>query len=223
MQFCPGFLKNCRVWSRELGVKKCRVVVGLLLVLLISGCGMQRPVASKTFTVQAPLKRQAELAQLKYWEMKGAFSIQQQNQSAEIAHYDWQQKNQDYHITILSALNLYRVDIARVNGVVKLWKNGALSLTAKTPEDLLLQAVGWSLPVRNLQWWMKGMIAPQQRGAYHVKYDQFGHLIELKQNGWALLFEAYQAGNGQPDYPQRITLTRPGLKVTIVVKQLISA
>ncbi len=200
--------------------KRIVIIVGLLSIALLSGCERQGPgpFASKAFVVQSPLARQAELAKIKYWRMNGSFSIQQEGHHAEMASFIWWQSDRSYRISMLSALDLYRVDIYRMNGVVKLWKNGTLVLTAKSPEDLLEEAVGWSLPISDLRYWMTGMPSPQKHGTLYVRYDQDGHLSDLKQDGWTLHFDSYKRQLNAPDFPKRITLTRPGITVKIVVK-----
>jgi outer membrane lipoprotein LolB len=200
------------------GLQKIIASVAVVSVLLLSGCETRDPIASKTFVVQSPLERQAELAKIKYWRMNGSFSIQEINQRPEIANYEWWQSDRSYRIAILSVLDLYRVDIHRMGNTVKLWKNGTLSLTAKSPEDLLQESMGWSLPVSDLQYWIKGIPAPQKKGEFYVKYDQYGHLTGLRQDGWTLQFDRYKREVDAPDFAQRITLTRPGITVKIIVR-----
>ena len=201
--------------------KQIVTIVGFLSIALLSGCEKQGsgPFAPQTFVVQSPLARQAALAKIKYWRMSGSFSIRQENHHAEMASFTWWQSDRTYRIAILSVLDLYRVDIYRMNDIVKLWKNGTLSLTAHSPEELLEEAMGWSLPISDLRYWIIGMPAPQKHGTFFVKYDQYGHLSDLKQDGWTLHFDSYKRQVDAPDFPKRITLSRPGITVKIVVKQ----
>lgn len=202
--------------------KRIVIIIGFLSIALLSGCEKQGPGpldADRTFVVQSPLARQAELAKIKYWRMSGSFSVRQANHGAEIANFTWWQSDRTYRISILSALDLYRVDIYRMNNIVKLWKNGTLSLTAHSPEELLEEALGWSLPISNLRYWILGMPAPQKHGTFYVKYDGFGHLKDLKQDGWTLHFDSYKRQLNAPDFPKEIILTHENLTVKIVMKQ----
>ena len=209
-------------------VKRIIVIVGLLSITLLSGCAKEGPgpFAPKAFVVQSPLARQAALDKIKYWRISGAFSIQQEGHNPEMASFTWWQSDRTYRISILSVLDLYRVDIYRMNGIVKLWKNGTLSLTAPSPEELLEEAMGWSLPISDLRYWIIGMPAPQKHGKFLVKYDEYGHLSDLKQDGWTLHFGSYKRQIDAPDFPKRITLSHPGIDqvrpaitVKIVVKE----
>lgn len=193
--------------------------LGLLYISLLSGCAMREPIGSKAFVVESPADRQAALAKLTFWRMSGSFSIQQVNQRPEIASYVWWQSNQTYRLSVSSALNLYHLDITKQNGTVTLWKNGTFLLKARSAEGLLQKAMGWSLPVSALQYWAKGMVAPRKMGRFKARYDAYGHLVGLKQDGWTLKFSAYKRKVGSPDYPQVITLCHFGVKVKLVVKE----
>ncbi|OGT49417.1 MAG: outer membrane lipoprotein LolB [Gammaproteobacteria bacterium RIFCSPHIGHO2_12_FULL_38_11] len=195
-------------------IKKCLLICG---VVLLSGCvRLQTPVASKTFEVQNIFSRQVKLSKINNWKIHGAFSIAQTGQQPEIANYVWNQVNsENYRIEISSALNLYSVVIVCRSGLVSLLKNGSQRFSAKTPEKLMEKALGWSLPISELDNWIKGMPAD---GKYKAKYDVYGHLILLKQMGWTVQYGSYKA-NKNVDLPQMITLQRTGLFVKIVTNQ----
>lgn len=203
-------------------VKKCAAITVGLCVLLLGGCAeMRAPTGSKNFQTQIPAERQAELSKITFWRANGAFSIQQANQKPVMATYDWHQSNQAYRIEIVSSLDLYRVNIQATENSVTLWKNGTLASQAKTPEKLMEKAMGWSLPLRELQDWIKGLPAPKKDGAFTAQYDAFGHIIELQQDGWTLHYSAYKHEEDDADLPQQILLTRPGISAKIIVREWI--
>ncbi|MCX7125295.1 MAG: lipoprotein insertase outer membrane protein LolB [Gammaproteobacteria bacterium] len=198
------------------------LMIGILASLcLLSGCvRLQTPTASTTFQIEKPAIRQAQLAKVNSWKINGAFSIQQTGQQPEIANYSWYQfANKNYRIEISSVLNLYSVVIDCDANSITLSKNGTQKLSAKTPEKLMLKALGWSLPIDELHEWIKGMPA---LGKYSAQYDAYGHLILLKQKGWTVKYDSYKA-NAAVDLPQMITLRRSGLFVKIVINQFDSA
>ncbi|MCX7121416.1 MAG: lipoprotein insertase outer membrane protein LolB [Gammaproteobacteria bacterium] len=198
-------------------MKKYILVCMLLSFTLLSGCvRLQVPQESTTFQVQKPSIRQAQLAKISKWEIRGAFSIQQTGQQAEIANYAWlQSDSKNYRIEISSALNLYSVVIVRKANLMTLSKNGSRNITAKTPEKLMQKALAWSLPISALDDWIKGMPVP---GKFSAQYDVYGHLILLQQMGWTVRYRSYKT-NGDIDLPQMLILQRPGLFVKIVINQ----
>ena len=202
-------------WTKH---TKMRFISVIILVLLVSGCvSLRVPTTTTHFQTMTPQQRALALAKINQWKIEGALSIVQANQQPEIANYQWQQLAlQNYHIVISSALNLYRVVIDSHHNIVTLSKNGTFVASAKTPKQLMQKAVGWSLPISAMQYWIKGLPSPQKK--FVAKYDGFGHLIFLQQSGWTLHYQAYQT-QWTIDLPQMITLQRPGLYAKVVIRR----
>lgn len=200
-------------------LKRCMTMLGLVAMVLLSGCTrMDDVMGTKHFHVKSPVERQAELAKINTWQTSGAFSIKQSGQKTEIADYVWnQQSRKDYRINITSPLSLYFIQIYHEYGSVTLWKNTTHVSTAKTPEGLMLNAIGWSLPVSELSTWLKGMPA-KNAGPYHAQYDKYGHLVMLKQSGWILHYRAYKRYDKDLDFPRVLTMERPGFLLKIVTR-----
>lgn len=190
----------------------------LIMACFISGCAnLHVPHTSAHFTIQSPSVRQVQLAFISRWEMRGAFSIQQLGQQPVIANYQWQQYAKNYRINISSVLNVYTIKIIKQNNLVLLFKNEALISQAKTPEQLMQKALGWSLPINALSNWIKGLPAP---GKYRAQYDVFGHVMLLQQLGWRIRYSQYADIHGV-DFPEVIYLQQSRLKAKIVIKQII--
>lgn len=199
-------------------VKKYFITCFLCLFLL-SGCSrLSTPNASKSYAIKTPAARQMELAKIKYWQITGALGVKKTGYWPVIVTYTWQQFDSGYRIHIASALNLYKVSIFGAKNNVTLWKNDTQFMSAHTPEGLMTKAMGWSLPLHALRYWIKGMIAPQKHGVFKVRYDAFGHLIGLMQDGWIIYFGAYKT-IGDVDLPQTIILNHIDFSAKIVVKR----
>src|SRR5690606_34377026 len=137
-------------------------------------------------------------------------------QQSEIAHYQWQQNQQNYAITLSSSLNLYRIMILKEGNMLSLTKNGTAIAEAPTAEKLLKNATGWSLPISALQYWIKGLPAPNL--AFSATYDVFGHLILLKQQGFVVRYQHYQTVD-TVDLPQLLSVQNNALFAKIVIKK----
>ena len=199
--------------------KRCVMVMvlGWMALLLLAGCQrMDKVEGSKHFQIKTPAVRQAQLAKINTWRIHGAFSIKQEGQKAQIASYSWNQIKKNYRIRISSMLNLYHIEIFREYGTVTLWNNTTHVSTAKTPEALMQNALGWSLPVSEMSDWIKGAPA-KKAGRYEAQYDPSGHLILLRQAGWVLHFSAYKTHTTDVDFPKMILMERPGFSVKIVI------
>ncbi|MCB1828188.1 MAG: outer membrane lipoprotein LolB [Coxiellaceae bacterium] len=199
-------------------MKSWKKIVLLGMMVVLSGCVSVVPPATPNvkFRYLPWEKRQARVKSQKFFIAKGAFSLAEQGKKPVFANYNWIQNNKNfYRIRVSSALNLFNVIIlGRVHSVT-LWKSSNQHITAKTPEGLIKREMGWTLPVRNLFYWLRGVIAPGKR---QLTYDKYGHVVTLKQDGWNIRFSSFTTVKGY-DLPEKVVLLRPGMRVTIVIKR----
>ncbi len=85
---------------------------------------------------------------------------------------------------------------------------------AGSPEALLFEATGMSLPVAGLRWWLQGVPAP---GAAVARATAEGQLIE--QDGWIIVASDYAETRPTPRGPRKIVLTRDDVTVRIVISE----
>lgn len=161
--------------------------------------------------------RQQSLSKLSQFNLQGSFSIQQNGQLPVIANYDWQQQSpQQYHIDINAPLNLVHADISRNQQNVSIHTSQGQTATANSAEMLMGQMLGWSLPISDLWFWVRGL--PANTLPLNIYYDQYGHVRMLQQEGWTVHFLQYASISPYLDLPQQILLRRPGITAKIVIK-----
>ncbi len=183
-----------------------------LTLLLLTACA-HLPVSRENH-YRAPADRQAQLAAISHWEIQGVFSLNQPGQ-AVVANYNWLQSKAGYELRIHSALNLYTVLIKGNAQQVQLWRGDTLIANAKRPEELMLQQLGWELPVSNLQYWVRSLPAP---GPYKAHWDSWGRLSVLEQAGWKVAYQNYQS-HQRSDFPTLIQLSRDNWHSKILIKR----
>lgn len=196
-----------------------RLSVILLSSALLSGCvSMPKTTqpAAGSFQSKPVAERQAQLNAIQSWNATGAISIQQAQQSPVIMRFEWQQLGaSNYRVDLAASLNLAAVSITGQPHRVTLQKGNEPPMSAATPEQLMQKNLGWSLPIPSLWYWARGLPAP---GAAPVtKYDDFGHLILLQQDGWQVKFSGYRPVQGV-DLPQVLELRRADLFVKVAIK-----
>lgn len=199
-----------------------KLALCLLGFYLITGCWYGSPLSNMNMPVQQQFaaqpfaKRKLILAQLVHWQLEGSFSIRQQQQLPIIANYEWQQAGIDhYQININAPLNLMSAVIIGQPGWVSLRNSQGQTAQAPSAEQLMQTTLGWSLPISDLWFWIRGL--PAETVYSNLYFDQFGHLTALQQDGWLVRINQYQSINGI-DLPQEIELQRPGLFVKIIAK-----
>ncbi len=160
-------------------------------------------------------QHQRRIHKIQHFIASGAFSIVKADQKPILAHYSWHQKNAHYYqIRVDSPLNLFNLMILGRPHSVLLQGGSKPPIAAATPEQLVQYEMGWSLPIRNLYYWIRGAIAP---GTHQPVFNFYGHLVSLIQNGWSIQFSDYTTVE-QADLPQKLILTRPGLQMTLVIR-----
>jgi len=176
----------------------------LLLFILLSACSLQ----SRPPLPAALLAMQDNIA-LQHWQLSGKIGIrsEQQNQGA---YLNWQQCGDDFDIRLSGPLGQGG---ARLQGTPKQvsLQTGDQLVHAGNPEQLLQQQLGWSMPVSQLVYWVRGMPSPDQ--AYTITLDASG----FQQSGWQVSYSELQQVDGIT-LPARATATHPRLKLILLLK-----
>jgi len=194
--------------------RRCILITSVFAIL--SGCtSLKVPTTQQPNAFQAlPTQQRIQtLLGIQQWNIDGAFSVQY-GQQVNIANYAWQQIGSSYQIQIHSSLNIYSIKIQGQLGQVTLIEAQKQPVSASSAEELMQDRLGWSLPVSNLQYWIRGIPAP---GDYQSQVDVFGHLTQVTQQGWFVGFSNYTTVQSY-DLPRTLLVQGHGLKIKIVIK-----
>jgi outer membrane lipoprotein LolB len=200
-------------------IKSFRALL-LGLVITLTGCStMQSPFDRAAVAPNnKPLSstaRSSQLSHLQSWKTSGSVGITF-NGKTDIGTFVWRQDGLAYDFRTYGPLNAASVRIEGRPGIATLWKDVNTPRSAPTPEALMRQELGWFLPLSNFRFWSRGLAAP---GVVGVKrYDQFGHLQLLQQQGWTINYQRWQAV-GDIDLPRNVVMTHGDLRVKIIFKQ----
>ncbi len=191
-----------------------RTVMMLLLLLLAACTRVQVAEQHSDFAKQPFSQRKLALERLANWKIKGSFSVQQQGER-HIASYNWLQNDQSYQIEVYASLGLYRLRIEGNPDEARLYQAGEAVISADSASDLLEKRLGWSLPVMNLSYWIRGLPAP---GSYRGDYDAYGHVIRIVQQGWQVGLSHYVTIKSL-DLPRILDIRGEGLKIRVAIKE----
>lgn len=86
---------------------------------------------------------------------------------------------------------------------------------AFSAEGLTRRALGWPLPLTQLQHWVRGELVPDVAAAA-VERDALGRLTRLEQAGWSLRY-AYAESPAQAVLPRRLDLEQSGQRIRMVI------
>lgn len=194
-------------------------LVLLLTSLLLSSCQLWQT----THELPPPAPDQPKLdwvehvrtlTLLQEWQIKGKIGVRTADDGGS-AYLDWSQSFDSFYILLSGPLGQGSTIISGNPFGARL-ENGDGTYISESPEQLVQQHTGWTIPIHQLLYWVKGI--PSPRGASTLQYNEYGTLRSLQQEGWHLEFDRYADILGTL-LPQRIKIQREDLKVTLIIKE----
>lgn len=171
-----------------------------LVAALLSACATA-PLAKENSNWA---KQREQLQDLDSWELRGRVNVRYDNES-HTPRIQWLQQNMEYHIRLWGTFNAGNTLIVGRPGFVTLEQDGEI-LSANSPEKLILQQLGYKLPVSQLNYWIKGLPAPDSTAS--LSFNEFNQLTTIEQADWTIkLSDPRQYG--AISLPRRVELTRP--------------
>lgn len=172
----------------------------LLWAVLLSACSSIAPPAEEN-SDWARLRDQ--LREFDSWELRGRVNVRYDNES-HTPRINWLQQNVEYHIRLWGTFNAGNTLIVGRPGYVTL-ENGGETLDASSPEELILQQLGYELPVSQLNYWIKGLPSPDSEA--QLSFNELNQLTTIEQADWTIgLSDMRQYGS--ISLPRRVELTR---------------
>jgi len=198
--------------------------IGLLTstVLLLSACSNTNiNQSSSVEPVKPPLgqqtawqKRQAFFARKSTWKLRSKVSLRFDDENL-IFGLNWSQMPaSNYVVQINNPITGALVSkLTRSNGIVSLLADNGRTYRDSDEERLLKTQSGLSIPVKGMQYWVRGLTSPQSK-VDKIVLDQAGRPRILQQAGWKITYSTY-ANNGTNALPLKINLSRGAEKIFI--------
>ena len=183
------------------------------ILLLLSGCATQPPVSQSDKTEQW-LQHQARINTIRDWTLTGRIAIQLEKDGGSASLY-WKQAGGDYFLRFIAPFGRGTYELSGNEQGVSLRTNDNRILSARDPESLLQQNLGWHVPISGLVYWIRGLSQP---GAGVLSLDEKGRLEELAQSGWQVNYQHYVTIKGV-DMPGKLSLENEQLKVRLLIKE----
>jgi outer membrane lipoprotein LolB len=119
------------------------------------------------------------------------------------------------NVRIVAPLSQGSVEINGDANTVNL-KTSDEQVYANQDVDLLMQQnLGWSIPVSVMQYWIKGLPAPDLN-IDKIILDDMGNMDVLIQSNWHITYQAYSRSGGY-DLPSRLQITRDDLNIRLSI------
>ncbi len=129
---------------------------------------------------------------------------------------EWQHFKGNDYLEIYSPLGGKVASIKKTQQKVTLTEKNGKVTEAQNVETLTETTLGWHLPLEGLSYWVLGK--PSNSKIDYAIWDQFGRLIELKQNGWDIKYSKYTDNKGY-SLPNRIALRNEKIRLKLLIEQ----
>lgn len=147
--------------------------------------------------------REQQLLALDQWRLQGRVNARYENES-HTPRIRWEQTGERYTIRLWGTLNAGATRIEGQPGFVT-FEQGGESRTASSPEALILEHLGYELPVSQLEYWIKGLPTPGER--HQLELGEFNQVLTMQQSGWTMIYQDYRLF-GPYSLPRRIEMSR---------------
>lgn len=190
-------------------------------MILLGGCsqyGTQPPqiksVVSPTVKQSAWKQRQAYMARRQNWSLNSKISLRYGDENY-IFGLSWaQQPANRYTMQITNPLTGALVaKLSRQSGGVTLLSDNGKTYHDTDEERLLLNQSGVRIPVKGMQYWVRGIASPQYK-VDQLILDNLGRPQTLYQAGWKVSYSNY-LNNSTQAMPRKVVLTRSKDKLYI--------
>lgn len=174
------------------------------LILILSGCARV-----------ATLPPMAA-GQVDSWHLTGRIAISTENDNWT-ANFYWQQLGSAYQLRLNSPLGQGAMLLEGDENGVVMRTADKRTFKAADPDTLIAKIMKIPIPVTNLHAWIRGIPAPKSQPQWYT-FDEAGHLLRLRQDGWEIDYGRYVKVQGI-DLPKKIFLENNRFKVKFVISR----
>lgn len=201
-----------------------------LVVGTLAACGtvstrQAAPVAAEVAEVSAQAQaaeqaRQAALRAQQDWSFQGRVAISKARNGGN-GRIDWHQQGGTYRVSLSAPVTRQSWQLSGGEGRPALLEG--LEGGPRGGDDasqVLLEATGWEIPVRQLPDWVRGLPTRAAGEPDHQGFDVDGRPRVLRQQGWQVDYlDWYPAEAGRPSLPRRIEAVNGDAKVRLIVDE----
>ncbi|AOV18010.1 outer membrane lipoprotein LolB [Acidihalobacter aeolianus] len=194
---------------------RLRAAATLAALMSLAGCATLPPAPPGAAEAAWHRHEAAVLAQTP-WSLDGNFGLRIGHRGWS-AGLRWVQTGDRFHIDIYDPLGRTVAVLTGKPGDVTLADSSGRAYRAASAAELMQHALGWSLPVGGLRYWVRGVPvanAPVQSR----QLDANGRLRVLQQSGWYIRYSDYDYDTANAR-PTRMIMTHGDVRLVLVVNQ----
>ena len=195
--------------------QKVRIFVVLIFSTLLISCSTISTENLNPSTIYDRATLNSEFKKITKWKIGGVIGIIY-NDKAESANYIYSQDGNKFDIKIYGPLGVGSIEISGNNFEVTLTNSKGQSKTANNVKSLMLDELGWYVPIQGLKYWIKATVEPNL--PVEIKTDSNNLFSRLSQQGWQISYSNYQVINHKYPLPAKMRMSQNGLIIKIAIK-----
>ncbi len=188
----------------------------LLLSILLSGCAnTPKPLLTEDWQ-----EHSRQLVKLNKWQAIGKLAVKVPNDGGSMG-IRWQQEPQQFNIDFSGPFGQNLLAISGDDHRVTLSEPNHAPISAKTAEELIRRNTGWTIPVAQLTFWVRGLPDPANR-INKFQPNAQGLIETLEQSGWKISYSEYMSvtsGSETLAMPKRIVAEFKEIRLTLAIRE----
>ena len=198
-----------------------RFIFFAAVALATAGCSQLGGPSTDTRAEQLWASRQLAADAVVSWDLRARAALRMEGEAYNI-NLSWQRDAERFKMLLEAPFGqgVFRI-AGGGQGTYRLRLPDGQEFTNDTPEALLEDVIGWSLPIGGLEYWIRGM--PQPGGDYSRRLDRQGRARSITQDRWDISYLDYFDPPQEPQLPRRIKLERDELSLKLVIERWQSA
>ncbi len=191
-------------------------IIPLLLAVILAGCA-DLSVTPTTVNISADSwnARQNDLVKLRAWVLTGRLAIQTESEGWT-ATLHWIQDDENFNMRFIAPFGQGTYELnGNVQKVSMLTADNRF-LQAADPESLMLENLGWNVPLKGLKYWIRGLPEPGSTPD-NLILDDKGRVTDMQQSGWRISILRYAEVEGI-DLPGKLIMQNDRFKLRLVIQ-----
>jgi outer membrane lipoprotein LolB len=195
-----------------------RTTLIAVVLVALSACSRYGNLADDSLRQSLWVEQQAVAAEVTLWNLYARAALSLENQFYNIG-IRWQRQHNGRFTMLLDApfgQGVLRIDALGPEEFRLRLPDGRLFVN-NTVEALMVDVVGWSLPISSLDYWIRGLPFPGDD--YRHRLDSTGRAKSIRQAGWKIAYLDYFAEAGEPPLPRKLKLTKEAVTFKLVIER----
>lgn len=199
----------------------CRAIAFCSFAFYLSGCSIlqtqEQPANNRT--VEASVLHHHHMVlidNIAQFSLTGRLGVMT-NPKGFSGRVSWQHTDDKDNIDVFSPLGGKVANIIKTNEEVVLTNSKDEHISSPDAETLTEERLGFRLPLSGLSYWALGR--PSDTGTVdYASWDENGRINKLKQNGWDIQYQDYEANEGY-FLPKKIVLRTDELIIKLIIEK----